>query len=165
MCTICNFLSFIYVEELADIVHFSLCLLPQASFPPVETITASTTPPVTVTQEAVFVCLVSLDGTARSSLVGVPCSLNVVPNIILLTHVVPVKAFLPLLPIILASYTVGIAICVYFSLQTLSPFLSTPACSCENGGSCIFNSNSSICACPPGYTGQYCQDVSCKYII
>ena len=46
-------------------------------------------------------------------------------------------------------------------LQTLSPFLSTLVCPCENGGSCIANS-SSICVCPPGYTGQYCEQPLCK---
>ena len=80
--TICNMWFFALRQEpdIGYIVLVSLCLLPQASFPPVEATTASTTPPVTMTQEAVFVCLVSLDSTARSSLVGVPCNLNVVSH-------------------------------------------------------------------------------------
>ena len=82
---------------------------------------------------------------------------------------IPVKATLPLLPIILASYPVAIAICMYFSLQTLSPFLSNPACFCQNGGDALPKATASVCDLL-GYTGQsilhckhYNHKCSCRF--
>ena len=69
-----------------------------------ETTTASTTPHVTLTREAVSVHLVSQDGIARSSQVGVPCIISVYKHTHTHTHKhthgVQIKVTLPLLPTI-----------------------------------------------------------------